>query len=75
MENKMMKLDDSELDAVSGGSIIFNEDLTTCGRNCTDQYRVLDFQGTIDYINANKYSMSEKQMIQNMVSMGYLANL
>ena len=73
MENKMMKLDDSELDAVSGGSIIFNEDLTMCGRNCTDQYRVLDFQSTIDYINANKYSMSEKQMIQNMLAMGYLA--
>lgn len=75
MENKIVKLDDSELDNVSGGSIVFNEDCTTCGRNCNDQYRVVDFNSVIAYINANMYNMTEKTMLANMVAMGYLQNL
>ena len=73
MENKIVKLDDSALDAISGGSIIFNEDLTTCGRNCNDQYRVLNFDAIVQYYNANLNKMSEKTMMENMLAMGYIA--
>ena len=75
MENKIVKLDDSALDAISGGSIIFNGDHTTCGRNSNDQYAVLDYDGIISYVIENSNSMTEKTMIQNMLALGYIANL
>jgi len=75
MESKIVKLDDSDLDAVSGGSIIFNDDLTTCGHNCNDQYKVLNFDAIMAYVDANRYNMPEKAMMQNMLALGYIANL
>ncbi len=75
MENKIVKLDDSALDGISGGSIMVSDDCTTLGRNCTDQYRVLDFNAVISYVNSNAASMSEKTMLANMESLGYIAAL
>lgn len=66
---------DNALDAVVGGSIIFNGDNTTCGRHSNDEYSVLDYDKVIDYIKANCSNMSEKTMINNMVSKGYLRKL
>ena len=60
---------------VIGGSIIFNADHTTCGRNCNNQYRVNDYSAVLKYIGDNRMKMSEKTMINNMLEMGLLANL
>lgn len=68
-------LNDNDIEKVVGGSIMFNDDCTTCGRNCTDQYKVLDLNAVIAYVNANKKNMSEKQMLNNMVAQGLLASL
>ena len=66
---------EKELGMITGGSIIFNEDCSTCGRNCNDQYRVLDFNAIIDFYNANRNKMPEKQMMIEMLELGYIAYL
>jgi len=75
MEKKIVKLDDTELDGVSGGTIFFNVDFTTCGKNCDNQYAVLDYNSVISYISQNKYNMTERTMLENMAAMGYLQSL
>ena len=68
-------LTDTDIDQVVGGSIMFNSDHTTCGRKCTDQYKVLDYNKCIEYIASNSSDMNEKTMLSNLVAAGYLANL
>lgn len=68
-------INEVDTEKVIGGSIMFNEDCSTCGRNKDDEYKVLDLNGVISYINANKKKMSEKQMISKMLEQGLLANL
>ena len=68
-------INDLDLDKVVGGSIVFNADHTTCGRNCNNQYKVLDYSAVLKYIGDNRNNMSEKSMINNMVAAGLLAKL
>ena len=68
-------IDDMDLEKVTGGSIVFNGDHTTCGRNRNDQYKVLDYTAVIKYIAENRHSMSEKTMLNNMLAAGLLSNL
>lgn len=60
---------------VIGGSIVFNADHTMCGRNCNNQYRVLDYNAVLEYIGKNRMKMNEKTMLSNMLDLGLLANL
>ncbi len=69
------KINDQVTEEVVGGSIIFNADHTTCGRNCNNQYRVNDYNAVLKYIGDNRMHMSEKTMINNMLGMGLLGNL
>ena len=69
------KINDQVTEEVVGGSIIFNADHTTCGRNCNNQYKVNDYNAVLKYIGDNRMSMSEKTMINNMLGMGLLGNL
>ena len=64
-----------DLEKVSGGSIMFNEDNTTCGRNCTNQYKVKDYEGVINYIGQNCMRMSERQMLNDLENAGLLERL
>ena len=73
MERKIIS--NADLEKIAGGSIMFNDDLTTCGRNCNNQYKVLNFQAIIDFYNANRNKMPEKQMMTKMLELGYIANL
>ena len=73
MERKM--INESDLDLITGGSIIFNADLTTCGRKNNDEYRVLDLNAMLDYYKANRNKMPEKQMMVNMLGLGYISEL
>lgn len=73
MERKM--INDTQLDDVVGGSIMFSDDHTTCGRNCTNKYKVLNYSAVLQYIGKNKMDMTEKEMLQNMVAAGLLAKL
>ena len=73
MERKM--INEEELAQIVGGSIIFNEDCSTCGRNRNDQYKVLNFNAIINYVKSNRGKMPEKQMMVNMLELGYIANL
>ena len=68
-------VNENALDEVVGGSIIFNADNTTCGRHSNAEYKVLNYDKVSDYIKKNCTNMSEKTMISNMVSMGYLCAL
>ena len=69
------KLNDIDTEEVVGGSIVFNGDHTTCGRNCNNQYKVLDYTAVDQFIKANCTKMSEKQMLSKMVAAGWLVNL
>ena len=73
MERKM--INESDLDLITGGSIIFNADLTTCGRKNNDESRVLDLNAMLDYYKANRNKMPEKQMMVNMLGLGYISEL
>lgn len=68
------KINDLDLDNVVGGSIMFNGDHTMCGRNCDNQYKVLDFNAALSYARANVGNKPEKQVINEMLAKGYIAN-
>ena len=68
-------INDLDLDKVVGGSIVFNADHTTCGRNNNSQYKVLNYNAVLKYIGENRNNMSEKTMLSNMVAAGLLAKL
>ena len=69
------KISDQLAEEVVGGSIIFSKDHTTCGLNRNDQCKVLDFSAAIQFISDNKNTMSEKDMMRKMVSLGYIVRL
>ena len=69
------KINEADLGKITGGSIIFNEDMTTCGRNCNDQYRVVDLDEVLDYLQANNTSMSERSMLNHLVEVGLLEEI
>ena len=73
MERQMISAE--ELELVTGGSIIFNEDCSTCGRNCNNQYKVNNFNAILKYVKENRSKMPEKQMMTNMLALGYISNL
>ena len=66
-------INDQDLELITGGSIIFNGDLTTCGRKNNAEYKVLNLNAILDYITANRNKMPEKQMMVNMLQLGYIA--
>lgn len=70
MERKV--INDQELELVTGGSIIFNDDLSTCGRKNNAEYEVHDFDAILDYVRNNRDKMPEKQMMANMQQLGYI---
>lgn len=61
-----------DVENVVGGSIVFNGDHTTCGRNCNDEYKVLNYDAAISYIAKNCSSMTERKMLSNMEDAGYI---
>ena len=66
-------INDQDLELITGGSIIFNGDLTTCGRKNNAEYKVLNLNAILDYITANRNKMPEKQMMVNMLQLNYIA--
>ena len=68
-------IDDNNLDKVVGGSIEFSTDHTTCGLNCSNQCRVNDYNACIQFIRDNHQTMSERDMLRQMVSLGYITRL
>lgn len=68
-------INDTDIEQVVGGSIVFNGDHTTCGHNCNNQYKVLDYEKVDAYIKANCLNMTERKMISKMVELGYLVSM
>ncbi len=68
-------ISEMDVDKVVGGSIVFNGDHTTCGRDCNDQYKANTYSAVIQYIAENRHNMSEKKMLSNMVEQGLLTSL
>lgn len=69
------QVNETDLEQVVGGTIIFAPDHKTCGYFCNDQYKVKDYDAAIDYILKNKGKMSERSMLSKMVTAGILDNL
>ena len=68
-------INEQDLGAVVGGTIMFSSDHTTCGRNKTGQYKVLNFSAAIKYINEHRLEENEKTMLQKMAAAGILSKL
>ena len=68
-------ISDQDLSSIIGGTIIFSTDHTTCGKNTSDQYKVLNFDAAIQYIVDHRLEMTEKTMLNNMVAAGILTTL
>ena len=73
MERKM--INDEDLKDVVGGSIMISEDGKTCGRNCNNQYKVLNLDAIVKFVRENKTKMPEKKMMTEMLKKGYIADL
>ena len=68
-------INDIDIEQVAGGSIVFNADYTTCGHNCNNEYKVLDYEAVDAYIRANCLTMTERKMLNNMVELGLLESM
>jgi len=68
-------INNTELEQVTGGSIVFTPDCTMCGYNCNNQFRVNDFDAALKYIKENKNTMDERSMLKAMMQMGYITRL
>ena len=68
-------INDTNLDQVVGGSIVFSTDHTTCGLNCNNQCKVLDYDAAIKFIAENYETMGEKDMMRKLVALGYIVRL
>ena len=69
------QINEKDIDSVVGGAIVFNSAHTTCGRNCNNQYSVLNYDKVCEYIASHYETLSEKKMLANMVSLGLIAPL
>ena len=69
------KITDQFAEEVVGGSIVFTKDHTTCGLNCNNQCKVLDYDACIQFIAANYKTLTEPEMMRKMVALGYIARL
>jgi len=73
MERK--NIDDQMAGEVIGGSIVFTTDHTQCGLNCNNQCKVNDFDGALQYIKDHYDTMSERDIMRNLVAQGYITRL
>ena len=69
------RIGDQIAERVVGGSIIFNTDRTTCGLNCDNQCKVNDYDKALAYVLEHYNSMSEKDIMRNLVAKGYITRL
>lgn len=69
------QINDLDTEKVIGGSFIFNEAHTTCGRKNNHEYKVNDYDAVVAYIKANYMNMSEKDMANKMLASGLLEKL
>ena len=69
------KIDDMNVEQVVGGSIVFSKDHTTCGLNCNNQCKVLNYYACIKFIAENYKDMKEGAMLNQMVALGYITKL
>lgn len=68
-------LNEMDVDNVAGGSIIFNTDHTTCGLNCDNQCKVNNYDKALAYVLDNYNSMSERDIMRNLLAKGYISML
>ena len=68
-------INDADVEKVSGGSIVFSTDHKTCGYNCSDQCKVNDYDGAMKYIRDHYDTMSEKDILRNLVAKGLITRL
>ena len=68
-------LNEMDVDKVVGGSIVFSPDHKTCGLNRNDQCKVNNYSGALSYIKEHYGTMSEKDILRNLVSKGYITRL
>jgi len=68
-------INDMDIENVVGGSIVFSTDHTTCGLNCNNQCKVNDFDGALQFIKDNYNTMSERDIMRNLVAQGYITRL
>ena len=68
-------INNENLSKIVGGSIVVSEDHTTCGLNCTNQFRVNDLDSLVSYVDEHKATMTEKEMLKAMAQLGYITRL
>ena len=68
-------INEKDLSNVVGGSIVFNEDHTTCGYDRNDQYRVIDHDKAMSYMVSKIGRMDERDILRKCVEKGYLEEI
>ena len=72
---KREQIKDQLAEEVAGGSIVFSTDHTTCGLNRVDQCRVNDYDKALSYVLDHYDTMSEKDIMRNLCSLGYITKI
>jgi len=70
-----VELNNESLENVTGGTIVFSPDNATCGLNCNNQAKVNDYAAAKKFITEHWQTMSEKDMLREMVKLGYITRL
>ena len=78
MSMEKMPMDEEMLEQVAGGFMVFERDrhvLTyDCGNGSSKEYQILDLRKAWELSNSLHGQMTEDQIIQKMMDMGYIAN-
>ena len=68
-------INETDIEKVVGGSIVFTPDHKTCGLNRNDQCKVNDYNAVIAFIRANYETMTERDMMRSLVAQGLITRL
>ena len=68
-------INEMDVEKVVGGSIVFSSDHTTCGLNRVDQCKVNNYDKALGYVLDHYDTMSEKDIMRNLVALGYITRL
>ena len=72
---KRENIEEKLAEEVVGGSIVFTSDHKTCGLNCNNQCKVNDFDAALQYIRDHYDTMSEQDIMRNLVAQGLITRL
>ena len=78
MSMEKRPVNEEVLEQVAGGFMVFSRDSRVltydCGNGSSKEYQILDLRKAWEWTNSLHGQMTDAQIIQKMLDMGYIAN-